>query len=65
MHHGKLLSTHSTSVPHDASHNDTSVDASFMSNFDTTGLLNDIFGVHNEGNIENSVANNIWDMERD
>ena len=62
MHHGELFSVQSTSVPQNISHNDASVEASFEGNVDTTGLLNDIFGIRNVGNIENNAANNIWDI---
>jgi len=57
-----MLSRQSTSIPHNVGHNETSVDASFMGNVNTTGLLNDIFGMHNERNIENKVASYMWDI---
>ena len=33
-----------------------------MGNVGTNGLLNDIFGIHNEGNVENNYAYNKWDI---
>jgi len=62
VHHGELFSMQSTSVPQNVSHNDASIEASFKGNVYTTGLLNDISGIRNEGNIENKAANNIWDI---
>jgi len=51
----------SDSMPHIASHTCTTIDASFMDNVHTTGLLNDIFWDLYEGNVENNYANT-WDF---
>jgi len=61
VHHGELLSVQSTSIPHIASHSGTNVDASFVGNVNATRLLNDIFGIYNQGNVKNNDAN-IWDV---
>jgi len=49
------------SIPHIASITDTDVDASFVGDVDTMGLLNDIFGIYNEGNVKNN-NDNTWDV---
>jgi len=33
-----------------------------MGNVNNNGLLNDIFGIHNKGNIENKTGSNMWDL---
>jgi len=62
VYNGEILSRQCISKPDNAGHNDTSVDASFMGNVNTIGLLNDIFGMHNEGNIKHKVGSNMWDI---
>lgn len=62
VHYGESISMQPNSIPHNARHTSSSVDASFMVNVNTNGLLNDIFGIHNEGNVENNNAYNTWDI---
>jgi len=62
LHYEESFSMQSTSTPHNASHSDGGVDASFVGNVDTSGLLNDIFQIYNEGNIQNNDAHITWDI---
>ena len=55
VQHGESFLMQSTSIPRNASHNDSGDDASFVGNVDTSGLLNDISGNYNEGDVKADV----------
>ena len=50
----------STSVPQNASPNDSGVNVSIVDNVNTSGLLTDIFENYNGGNVENNDFDNAW-----
>jgi len=62
VYYTELFFMQSTSISHDARHNDSGVDARLVGNIDTNCLLNDIFGIYNEGNVENNDAYNTWNI---
>ena len=62
VHHGESFFIQSSSIPQNASHNDSGVGVSFVGNVDTSGLLNDIFENYNEGDVEANNFDNAMEI---
>jgi len=62
VHHGELILKSFVSEPRSGGHSNANAEPNLLGHIDTIGMLNDIFGVHKKGCIQNDNDNNTFDI---